>query len=134
MNDAPKVADAGVVIPEDLLETYEDASKFASHLGPDHETVDGMIVRFIKRIAALEAENRQLKEQVRKLSAPDLRYAVAWREQGETKWRGLAAYPWSDDPSGAERIKDFLEQTRALPFEYAIATLMIEEPAQTEGK
>jgi alkanesulfonate monooxygenase SsuD/methylene tetrahydromethanopterin reductase-like flavin-dependent oxidoreductase (luciferase family) len=45
------------VIPEDLRETYEDASKYAAKLGEDHETVDGMIVRLVERIADLSAEN-----------------------------------------------------------------------------
>ncbi len=54
-----------------------------------------------------------------------LKYAVAFRDAGTTRWKGLAAYPWCDDPSGAERIKEFLEKTRALPFEYAIATVTI---------
>ena len=58
-------------------------------------------------------------------------YAVPWREEGETKWRGLAQYPFCDDPTGAERIKAFLEETRALPFEYALATVMIDEPASS---
>ena len=59
-------------------------------------------------------------------------YAVAYREEGEQKWRGLAKYPFADDPSGAQRIKDFLEETRALPFEYALATVMIEDVPRPE--
>lgn len=58
-------------------------------------------------------------------------YGVAWRQEGEERWRGLAGYPLQDDPSGAENIKEFLEQTRALPYEYALATVMIDETAST---
>ena len=56
-----------------------------------------------------------------------IQYAVAFRDAGDSRWKGLAAYPWCDDPSGAERIKQFLEETRALPFEYAVATVTIQE-------
>ena len=55
-------------------------------------------------------------------------YAVAFRDFGKKDWKGLAAYPWTDDPANAQNVKSFLEQTRALPFEYAIAMLQIEEP------
>ena len=58
----------------------------------------------------------------------EIKYAVAFRDAGSKRWKGLAAYPWCNDPSGAERIKEFLEETRALPFEYAIATITIEAP------
>ena len=46
----PKMGDP--IIPEDLRETYDHASKFA-RMG-DHETVDGMICRLIERIARSE--------------------------------------------------------------------------------
>lgn len=72
MNDAPKVADAGVVIPEDLRATYRFlTSKYFTVQGIDTAEVNRtQYVNTIKRVARLEAENRQLKEQVRKLSAP----------------------------------------------------------------
>lgn len=49
-------------IPEDLKDIYEQASSFSPKLG-DHETVDGMIVRLIERIAKAEqASADYLKE------------------------------------------------------------------------
>lgn len=108
MNDAPKVADAGG-IPEDLRLLHEASLEML-----ESQTFEGtakQVIKLIKRIAALEAENRQLKEQVRKLSAPvsdEERTSFGWLIGGRYRF-------YSEGVDGLLRSRT-------------------QEPAQKEGK
>lgn len=105
MNDAPKVADAGG-IPERFLRDGEFwGLSWRQQVGA------------LRELAALEAENRQLKEQVRKLSAP----------VSDEEWKAATRFYDGTD-------HDYDEWAMEREELDAVLTRRTQEPAQTEGK
>lgn len=114
MTDAPKVADAGG-IPEDLRLLHEASLEML-----ESQTFEGtakQVIKLIKRIAALEAENRQLKEQVRTIER-SINHSL--------NEHLLDMKPdWDDSITGFNEAQDIVRE---------VFRSRTQEPAQTEGK
>lgn len=154
MNDAPKVADAGVVIPEDLRLLHEASLEML-----ESQTFEGtakQVIKLIERIARLEAENRRVRESLSDSATVHvniLRGTIALTkaqaihiaglpadieqkvEQLEEQVRKLSA-PVSDEEwlglcaGDHVQFADWFQRSDLDKF----VTSRTQEPAQTEGK